>query len=163
RRWRLLLHGIVAVGVAGLAFTPWYFGHAAIWREAVTIAQARGNIGFREVAMLFREMPGAGYIGGGLLLLGVVFCLARTSPRLLWGLYAAVPIVCVVAADAWFGYYLAVRQLIVVLAPLALLFAAALERMEPRAGIALAAAMTVALIAGDVSFFRRPRENWQAA
>jgi hypothetical protein len=53
--------------------------------------------------------------------------------------------------------------MIVVLAPLALLFAAGLEALSQRAAVPLGAALTVTLLAADINSFRRPRENWAAA
>jgi hypothetical protein len=163
RRWRALVAAGVAVAVAGLAFSPWYLRYAAQWRESVVAAQLKDSIGLRAIPMILREIPGAGYIGSTLLLIGVIFCIAKTRDRLLWALYAILPIFCVVAADASFGYLLAVRQMIVVLAPLALLFAAGLEKLDRRAAVALGFALALALLAADVNSFRRPRENWRAA
>lgn len=163
RRWRALVTASIAVAVAGLAFTPWYLSHAAQWRESVVAAQLKDSIGLRAIPMILREIPGAGYIGTALLLIGVIVGLAKTRDRLLWALYAILPILCVVAADASFGYLLAVRQMIVVLAPLALLFVAGLEVLDRRAAVALGAALTVTLLAADINSFRRPRENWAAA
>jgi hypothetical protein len=163
RRWPALFTASLAVGLAGLAFAPWYLHYAAAWREAVVVAGLKDAIGLRAIPMILREIPGAGYIGTALLLIGVAFGIAKSRDRLLWALYAIVPILCVVAADASFGYLLAVRQMIVVLAPLALLFAAGLESIDRRAATALGAALTVALLVADVNSFRRPRENWQTA
>jgi 4-amino-4-deoxy-L-arabinose transferase-like glycosyltransferase len=163
RRWRVLLAASLAVGAAGFAFAPWYLHYAAAWRQAVVVAQLKDRIGIRAIPMILREIPGAGYIGTGLLLIGVAFGIAKSRDRLLWGTYALLPILCVVAADASFGYLLAARQMIVVLAPLALLFAAGVESLDRRAAVALGAALTIALIVGDINYFRRQRENWQAA
>jgi hypothetical protein len=74
-----------------------------------------------------------------------------------------VPIICAVAADAWFGYFLAIRQTIFVLAPLALLFAAGVEALPRQPAAILTAALLVTLVAGNISFFRRPREDWRTA
>ena len=69
----------------------------------------------------------------------------------------------VLAAVISFGYFFAIRQIVFVLAPLALLFAAGVESLEPRAGALLAAALVIATLAGNASFFRRPREDWSRA
>jgi uncharacterized membrane protein len=162
-RWRALVTASIAVAVAGLAFSPWYLRYAAQWRESVVAAQLKDSIGLRAIPMILREIPGAGYIGTALLLIGVVVGIMKTRDRLPWALYAILPILCVVAADASFGYLLAVRQMIVVLAPLALLFVAGLEKLDRRAAVALGSALTLTLLAADVNSFRRPRENWRTA
>ena len=169
-RWRALATASIAVAAAGSAFSPWYLRYAAQWRESVVAAQLKDSIGLRAPSpMILREIPGAGYIGTALLLIGVIVGLAKTRDRLLWALYAILPILCVVAADVSFGYLLAVRQMIVVLAPLALLFAAGLEglcqraALDRRAAVALGAALTLTLLAADVNSFRRPRQNWRTA
>jgi len=74
-----------------------------------------------------------------------------------------VPIVCAVAADAWFGYFLAIRQMIFVLAPLALLFTAGVEALPCRPACILTAALLISLAVSNINFFRRPREDWRAA
>jgi 4-amino-4-deoxy-L-arabinose transferase-like glycosyltransferase len=163
RRWRPLLTAGLAVGIAGLVFAPWYLHSAASWREAVVAGQLKDTIGLRAIPMVLRELTGAGYGGTALTLIGVWFGLSKGRDRLLWILYAIVPVLCAVAADAFFGYFLAIRQMIFVLAPLALLFAAGVESLNRRAGALLAAALVLATLAGNFNFFRRPRENWQTA
>jgi uncharacterized membrane protein len=163
RRWPALFTASLVVGIAGLAFAPWYLHYAAAWREAVVVAGLKDAIGLRAIPMILREIPGAGYIGTTLLLMGVTFGIARSRDRMLWALCAILPILCVVAADASFGYLLAVRQMIVVLAPLALLFAAGVESLNRSGATLLGAALTIALLVSDVNSFRRPRENWQTA
>lgn len=164
--WRPLFTAGLAVGIAGLLFAPWYLHSAALWHEAVVAGHLRGTIGLRAIPMILRELLAAGYIGSLLVLGGFVYGLVRRRDRLLWLLYAIVPIVCAVAADAWFGYFLAIRQMIFVLAPLAVMFTAGVEELfasRPKAAQALAGALLIACLAGNVSFFRRPRENWRAA
>jgi hypothetical protein len=81
----------------------------------------------------------------------------------LWLLYFVLPIFCAVAADAWFGYFLAIRQVIFVLPPLALLLTAGVEALPRRPAACLMAALLITLVIGNISFFRRPREDWRAA
>ena len=113
--------------------------------------------------MILRELVAAGYIGSLLVLAGFAYGLTRRQDWPLWLLYLMVPIVCAVAADAWFGYFLAIRQMIFVLAPLALLFTAGVEALPRRPAAILTAALLITLVVGNISFFRRPREDWRTA
>jgi len=162
-RWQPLLTAALALGIAGLIFAPWYLHSAASWRTAVAIGQLKGTITLRALPIILRELVAAGYIGSLLMLAGFAYGLTRRQDWPLWLLYLMVPIVCAVAADAWFGYFLAIRQMIFVLAPLALLFTAGVEALPRRPAAILTAALLIALIAGNISFFRRPREDWRTA
>jgi mannosyltransferase len=162
-RWQPLLAAALALGIAGLIFAPWYLHSAASWRTAVAIGQLKGTITLRALPMILRELVAAGYIGSLLVLAGFAYGLTRRQDWPLWLLYLMVPIVCAVAADAWFGYFLAIRQMIFVLAPLALLFTAGVEALPRRPAAILTGALLIALIAGNISFFRRPREDWRTA
>ena len=163
RRWRLALTAGVAVGVAGLVFAPWYLHSAPMWRESVAAGRLRDSIGWRVVPMILRELPGAGYIGTGLLLIGVAAGAFKRRAGLLWVSCALIPVLCAVGADVSFGYFPAVRQMIFILPALALLFTAGLESLDCRAATALAAALVIACLVANAGFFRRPRENWRAA
>ena len=163
QRWQPLLTAAFALGIAALVFAPWYLHSAALWRTAVAIGQLKGTITFRAVLMILRELVAAGYIGSLLVLAGFAYGLIRRQDWPLWLLYLMVPIVCAVAADVWFGYFLAIRQVIFVLAPLALLFTAGVEGMPRRPAAILTCALLTALVVGNISFFRRPREDWRAA
>ncbi|MEO8050191.1 MAG: glycosyltransferase family 39 protein [Acidobacteriota bacterium] len=163
RRWQPWMAAVLAVGIAGLLFTPWYWHSAASWRTAVAIGQLKGTITLHAVPMILRELVAAGYIGSLLVLGGFAYGLRKRSDWPLWLLYLMVPIVCAVAADAWFGYFLAIRQTIFVLTPLALLFTAGVEALPRRPATILTAALLITLTVGNVSFFRRPREDWRSA
>jgi hypothetical protein len=113
--------------------------------------------------MILRELIAAGYVGSLLVLAGFAYGLTRRQDWPLWLLYLMAPIVCAVAADAWFGYFLAIRQIIFVLAPLALMFTAGVEALPRRPAAFLTAALLITLVVGNISFFRRPREDWRTA
>jgi uncharacterized membrane protein len=163
QRRQPLLTAALALGIAGLLFAPWYLHSAASWHTTVEIGQLKGTIDIRAVPMILRELIAAGYIGSLLALAGFAYGLVRRPDWPLWLLYFIVPIVCAVAADAWFGYFVAIRQVIFVLAPLALLFTAGVEGLPRRSGAILTVALLITLVVGNISFFRRPRENWRAA
>jgi uncharacterized membrane protein len=158
-----LLTAALALGVAGLAFAPWYLHSAGSWRMAVSIGQLKGTIGLRAVPMILRELVAAGYIGSLLALAGFAYGLRRRQDWPLWLLYLMVPIVCAVAADAWFGYFLAIRQMIFVLVPLALLFTVGVEALPRRPAAILTAALLITLTVANINFFHRPREDWRTA
>jgi uncharacterized membrane protein len=158
-----LLATALALAIAGMIFAPWYLHSAASWRTAVEIGQLKGTIGLRAVPMILRELVAAGYIGSLLVLAGFAYGLTRRQDWPLWLLYFVVPIVCAVAADAWFGYFLAIRQVIFVLTPLALLFTVGIEALPRRPATVLTAALLITLAVGNISFFRRPREDWRSA
>ena len=163
RRRQPLLAAALALGIAGLIFAPWYLHSAESWRTAVEIGQLKGTITLHAVPMVLRELVAAGYIGSLLVLAGFAYGLTKRQDWPLWLLYLMVPIVCAVAADAWFGYFLAIRQMIFVLAPLALLFTAGVEALPRRPATLLTAALLITLIVGNISFFHRPREDWRTA
>jgi hypothetical protein len=88
------------------------------------------------------------------------------ASRSFWLLYLLVPVVTALIADAVFGYFPAIRQIIFVLAPLALLFTMGVEALFARwsgIGVTLAAALLITGVVGNINFFRRPREDWRAA
>jgi hypothetical protein len=117
--------------------------------------------------MILHEVTGAGYIGAALAIAGVVAAFAfGFSGRWFWLSYLLVPVITALIADAAFGYFPAIRQIIFVLAPLALLFTVGVEALFARrrmAGLALAAALLITGVAANFNFFRRPREDWRAA
>jgi hypothetical protein len=163
QRRQPMLAAALALGIAGLIFAPWYLHSAASWRTAVTIGQLKGTITLHAVAMILRELIAGGYIGSLLVLAGFVYGLTKRQDWPLWLLYFVIPIICAVAADAWFGYFLAIRQMIFVLAPLALLFSAGVEALPRRPAALLTAALLITLVVGNINFFRRPREDWRTA
>ena len=166
RQWKLLLRAGGAALLAAAAFAPWYLHSAELWRQSVSEGLLRESITWRALPMILRELTGAGYIGTGLVLLGAAFGLAQTRQRGLWLFSAVTPLVCAVAADAVFGYFLAIRQMIFVLTPLALLCALGVEALWERHGKSagvLMVGLCTAMLIGNVSFYSRPRENWRTA
>jgi hypothetical protein len=65
------------------------------------------------------------------------------------------------AADAYFGYFLAARQLIFVLVPISILIALCAE--VRRWGFVIPVALFAAMVYEDVRWVQRPGEGWQAA
>lgn len=148
-----------SLGVAGLALAPWYLHFRADW-QAITAANAPWDWGAIDVFL--KELTGAGYWGTALLACGAFFGAKRTGWRSPWLWWAVVPVPLVWIANAVFNYFFAVRQMIYILAPLALLFALGAESLRTK-GRALLALFLAASLYEDVNWFRKPRENWAAA
>jgi hypothetical protein len=166
----LLTSVVLANVVAICLFFPWYLYASEAWKDSVAAAQQRGDLNLRAIPMVLRELVGMGYIGTGLMLTGIAFAAKRGSAcrpdRLFWVLSLLVPIGCVFLADAGFGYFLAIRQMIFVLAPISILFCLGVETLVQRSfkiGAALLMAVLIAALWGDIRLFVRPRENWQMA
>jgi hypothetical protein len=168
-RRRLLLYTGVPIALAGLAFLPWSSWAVHLWNVSAASHQ-RYAIGLRAVPMILRELVGAGYPGSAFTIclasIGVTAGLRNHRDRSFWALYTLLPVLLAVLADAIFGYFLAIRQMIFVLAPLSLLAALGIETLMRRSR-AVAAASSLLLVAtflvGNVHFFQRPRENWESA
>jgi hypothetical protein len=157
----------LAIVIAGLAFVPWYLHAVVNWRADPVVARAHETVTWRVIPMILHELTGAGYLGAALVMIGVVTAFVLGfADRWFWLLYLLMPVAAALIADAAFGYFPAIRQMIFVLAPLALLFAVGVEAMFarwPKAALVLAAALLIAGAVGNINFFRRPREDWRAA
>ncbi len=166
-RREMLLLVASAIAIAGLAFVPWYLHAVANWRADPVVTGAHETVTWRVVPMILHEVTGAGYVGAALAIIGVLAAFALGfANRWFWLLYLSVPVVAALFADAAFGYFPAVRQIIFVLAPLGLLFAVGAEALFarwPMVGLALAVALLITCVAADFNFFHRPREDWRAA
>jgi hypothetical protein len=166
-RREMLLPVASAIASAGLAFVPWYLHAVANWRADPVVTGAHETVTWRVVPMILHEVTGAGYVVAALAIVGVAAAFALGfANRWFWVLYLLVPVVTALVADAVFGYFPAIRQIIFVLAPLALLFTVGVEALFarwPMVGLALAGALLITGVAADFNFFRRPREDWHAA
>ncbi len=120
----------LAIEIAGLAFVPWYLHAVVNWRADPVVARAHATVTWRVVPMILHELTGAGYVGAALVVTGVIAAFALGfANRWFWLLYLLVPVVAALAADAVFGYFPAIRQIIFVLTPLALLFTVGVEAL----------------------------------
>jgi mannosyltransferase len=160
---RTILLAGSAVALAGLSFIPWFFKIHSAWQGTVN-SGARFAVSGRDLLVIPHELMGTGYVGAGLTVLAVIIALGwsslPTEQKLFWAIYAAIPLVLVPAADAYFGYFLAARQLIFVLVPISILIAAC---MQVRWSFLVPAALLIAMIYEDVRWIRRPGEGWQSA
>ncbi len=152
-----------------LLFLPWYFYASNAWRASIQATHEQGSITLRSSLMVARELTGMGYIGTVLCLIlagAAALDRERRGRASFWMVYFFVPVAGVLMADAVFGYFLATRQMIFALAPLSILVAMGLETVAARKvklGFAFATAFLTAAAWSNISFFRRPREDWQTA
>ncbi|HEV2201326.1 MAG TPA: hypothetical protein VGR73_16025 [Bryobacteraceae bacterium] len=152
-----------SLALAALAIVPWYLFARRDWQAYSSALRLGSYRNSRPIAIVVHELTGAGYVGNALLILGAILGIRRVGPvRGFWIGYILVPVVLAMAGDLTFGYFLAIRQLIFVLPPLLLMFAVGAEPLGWK-GCLLVAAFLTASIYADVSWFRRPREDWQAA
>lgn len=158
-------YGAAAAALAAVSFLPWlWFAHSN-WSSAIASGGLRFHADLKTPLMLIRELTGAGYIGSALLF---ALCAAgeiRRGPLpragLLLILLVAVTVAAVLVADAWFGYFLAARQFLWVLPPLAILAGSAVRRNK--FGPALGGLLVAVCIWHTTQFFTRQHENWQVA
>ena len=173
-RWRLLVVSGVSVALAGLVFLPWYTWAAHLWSQSVAAGHLRYSIERKAALLILRELVGAGYLGtalvAGLAWWGLKSALpgyeAKYEARLFWIFYTVLPIILAVLADATFGYFVAIRQMIFVLAPLSLLATLGIEKLaqqRQRVAAAICSILIAVFLVADVRFFSRPREDWEAA
>jgi hypothetical protein len=152
--------------LSGLSFLPWYLYASGAWKEGITTYHLQGTITLRSLLMVLHELLGMGYVGSAIVL--AAGALAATSTRvnrsnvLFWILYGLVPITCVLIIDKRFGYFLAIRQMIFIVAPASVLIALAIEQ-SGKLGLVLGLAFLITAVWNDVKLFSRPREDWQSA
>ena len=160
-RRKVALLAAAACAAAGLAFLPWFLHARAQWQQSIGTSGYVFHGGWTSTPLLLlREITGAGYVGAAILASLAFFGARRFDRglRLLLLTTAAVPVVAGLLADYWFGYFLAIRQFLWTVPPLAILAAAgAGERRW------IAAAAAVLALYYDVRVITRPRENWPEA
>jgi mannosyltransferase len=160
---RLLAICAASIAAAGLALIPWYAYVREGWNTGIAVQRLGSVINWGSVSVILHELTGMGY-GGTVFLLAVAGWGASrvTHLRGFWISYVLLPALFVLLGDIAFRYFLAVRQMIFILAPLALLFVAGAEAVG-RWGKLLVLAFLVAAIYEDVKWVSKPREDWHAA
>lgn len=162
---RSALSTTVAGGtVAALAFLPWFLKTHAAWRGMLT-SGTRFAVHARDLAIIPHELMGTGYAGAALTIITILVAHAvsplKPPQKLFWTLCAVFPLILVPAADAYFGYFLAARQMIFALAPICILIAACADIR--RWGFVLPGVLLAAMLYEDVRWIRRPGEGWESA
>ncbi len=151
----------LAILIASLGFAPWYVYAFHSWRNAsAPYANTERGIVLRAIQMILREITGAGYPATTLIICAAYLGLRHDrfthEARWFWGLYVALPVAMTILADGVFGYFLPIRQMLWVLAPLAILAAAGVERIaQYRRGLAIIVCCLgfAILFSGDVRLF----------
>jgi hypothetical protein len=119
----------------------------------------------KDLLVIPHELMGTGYLGATLTAIAIVVALGWSSlkkeERLFWAFAAAIPVVLVPATDAYFGYFLAARQMIFALVPISILIAVCTE--VRRWGLVIPLALFAAMVYEDIRWVQRPGEGWQAA
>jgi len=153
-----------AVVAASMAFLPWYIKAHAVWQGAVS-SGVRFFVTAKDLLVIPHELMGTGFAGAALAVIAIIVALAwspwNKDEKIFWIISLATPLILVPAADAWFGYFLAARQLIFVLVPISILIAACVEVRGW--GWVLPLALLGAMVYEDARWIRRPGEGWQAA
>jgi 4-amino-4-deoxy-L-arabinose transferase-like glycosyltransferase len=166
RNWRSTLLSAAALVVAGIAFLPWFLWSKACWAASIVQTSIQFHFSASMPLMIFRESTGAGYWGAGcvVLLCGMAVRNRWAPPRTasLFALIVSTVVICVLAGDALFGYFLAARQFLWILPSLAIFAAAAIERTV-RTVLAVAALLSIFCVRQSAVFFLHPRENWRAS
>ena len=159
---RAIVFAGTAVALASLAFLPWYVKAHSAWQGAVS-SGARFYVTGKDLLVIPHELMGTGFIGAAFTGIAIVVALGWSSwykdEKMFWAHYLAIPLLLVPAADAYFGYFLAARQMIFVLVPISILLVACIEMRWSWVIIALLPAM----VYEDVRWVQRPGEGWQAA
>ncbi|HYV64054.1 MAG TPA: glycosyltransferase family 39 protein [Bryobacteraceae bacterium] len=161
---RAVWHSGMALALASLTFLPWFLKTQTAWRGAVQ-SGVRFVVAGKDLLVIPHELMGTGYVGAGLTVIAIVVALGWSSlnkeEKLFWSICAAIPLILVPAADAYFGYFLAARQTIFALVPISILMAGCFD--VRRWGLVLPMVLLGAMVYEDVRWVRRPGEGWQAA
>jgi len=160
---RAILLAGTAVALASLTFLPWYLKAHAAWQGAVN-SGVRFVVTGKDLLVIPHELMGTGFIGAALTGIAIVVALGWSSwykdEKIFWAHYLAIPLLLAPATDAFFGYFLAARQMIFVLVPISVLLIAC---AEVRWAWLVPVALFIAMVYEDVHWIRRPGEGWQAA
>jgi mannosyltransferase len=164
RDLRSLVFAGTAVAFASVGFLPWYLKSHAAWQGAVS-SGVRFFVTPKDLTVIPHELMGTGYVGAVLTAITIIAALlwsrVKKVEKLFWVVCIALPLILVPAADAYFGYFLAARQMIFALVPISILIAACFDVRGW--GWVLPLALLGAMVYEDVRWTRRPGEGWQAA
>lgn len=170
QRRQLFYFSASALLILTMAFLPWYLYAKPLWQQAIQADGFHLHLTWKSPLMLLREITGAGYAGGvivlGLATVGYLKGTVNDSIKKLLLFCILVPVICVLAMDAIFSYFLAIRQLIFILPPLLLLAAegvTVLFHSSQRRITFATTTLAIALIGADILWLQKPREDWALA
>ena len=170
RKQKLLCLSGGALIVMALAFLPWYAYGSPLWAHTIRVEHLAFHPTWRTPLMLIREITGAGYLGGVLLLslalAGFLKGSTKAAMKLLLIICSIVPVICVLVVDFNFGYFLAIRQMIFILPPLVILASDGLSFLLHSAQLKTAIAtalIAIVLMGADLAWLLKPREDWSLA
>jgi hypothetical protein len=172
RNARTAIYAVFATALAAMSFVPWWIFARPHWTESLADDQ---NVVFRVSPkfplLLLKEISGGGYICSvAFLAVVVIGCTSKRLSRpvrtvLLSGIVAG--LLLAITADAVFGYFFAIRQVLFILAPLTVLAAEGFSVLLDTRRYLASAIVGLALIGGavvkDFTYFSDTSENWQAA
>lgn len=161
---------VLSVPIAAACFLPWYIFASEQWGTIIRETGASGTISFSVVALILREISGAGYIGLALLAPLVLAALydrkISIDQRIFWSIGLIIPIVFAIIADFIFEYFFAVRQIIALLAPISILSglgAASILSRNARYAVAYLLISMAIFSIYSVKRMRTSNEDWEAA
>jgi hypothetical protein len=156
RQWRLaVICGLIGLGAAA-SFLPWMIYARSGWQETMIVSRFQFTAGWKTPLMILRELSGAGYWGSGLLLVSAAAGARAIASPVLLAAVSAVTLVGGIAADAALGYFVAARQFICALPPLAVMTTA-------RPNVCLVAALLSVCVWKNCQYFRSANEDWESA
>ncbi|MBN9660059.1 MAG: glycosyltransferase family 39 protein [Acidobacteria bacterium] len=164
------LHLVALLAVPAAAFVPWFLYARTLWAQSIQASGIHSHFEITTIRLILREICGGGYAVSIPLITLAVYGWVRgnlsSNHRWLLASSVMVPLVCVLAADAWFGYFFAIRQLVFILPALILLTAegARLLLAQHRTlGTAVLATLLLSATAHNYRHIRTKGENWALA
>jgi uncharacterized membrane protein len=136
---------------AALLFLPWYVYVRALWAQAVAEGGYQSSVNWKTPLMLLRELSGGGYLLTLALIALAVRGYHRANRLLLFCVIIPIPLV--LASNAWFHYFFAIRQLLFILPPLCILAAQGLATLPKPSRQAIAALLALIALVYDVRWF----------
>jgi mannosyltransferase len=164
--WRRISFKYVLLGaaLAAILFLPWYLYARGLWVHAVTEAGYQSSLNWKTPLMILRELSGGGYLLT-LALLALAACgylrtgMGNSAKRLLI-LWITVPLPLVLAANALFHYFFAIRQLLFIVPPLCILAAEGVWALQKGWRPLVTVALLVVACVHDIRWFSHAREDW---
>jgi hypothetical protein len=157
--WERRQSAAIPLGVAIAAFLPWYVHASQLWTAGLASSDVHFSFSAKTPLMLFREVAGAGYWGSGLL---VILCVMAARHRKFLAYWIGVPVLLALLADAFSGYFIAVRQILWILPAIAIAAALGIEQ-RMRFGRPLMAVLAAVCLWYSYRYFTAPHDDFGQA